>query len=101
MTTINSNGEERSVFGFLKATAFNKDLPIEVRLKAAIAAVGYEQPKLQAIAHFDGSNLGERLAKGRERVAKLRQNLIEGKVVGSVNGEEVVVLPPAEKVRRF
>jgi hypothetical protein len=46
--------------------------PIHRRMRAAIAALPYEHPKLAVVAHFDGGGLGERLeaAIKRARVAQ-------------------------------
>jgi hypothetical protein len=76
---------------FLQDVMDCEDLPLNTRMKAAVSLAQYCHPKLEAVAHFNGENLGERLAKGRARATLMRQNLLEGKVVGMVNGEEVTL----------
>jgi hypothetical protein len=53
---------------FLEEVYSCNELPLTTRMRAATAAAPYVHPKLQAIAHIHGGNMGERL----DRAARMR-----------------------------
>jgi hypothetical protein len=56
---------------FLEEVYSCNELPLTTRMRAATAAAPYVHPKLQAIAHFDGGGLAERMERaGRMRSAR-------------------------------
>jgi hypothetical protein len=62
----------RSSLAFLQAVYRCPDQPLHVRMKAAIAALPYEHPKLAVTAVLDGSeDLGARLNRAIQRSAKV------------------------------
>jgi hypothetical protein len=54
---------------FLEAVYCNPNLPLTVRMRAAIEAAPYKHPKLSAhaIGHYDGKSFAEQLEKAIER----------------------------------
>jgi hypothetical protein len=84
---------------FLEAVYTNEELPLMVRMRAAIAAAQYRHPKLAVTANLTGQDIGARLdlAVQRSREAKLIEGrLIEGREVGAA--PEVEAAPA--KLRR-
>jgi hypothetical protein len=62
----------RSSLDLLQAIYRCPDQPLSVRMKAAIAALPYEHPKLAVTAVLDGSeDLGARLNRAIQRSAKV------------------------------
>jgi hypothetical protein len=51
---------------FLEEVYSCNDLPLPVRMRAATAAAPYVHPKLQAIAHYDGGGIGDRMQKAKQ-----------------------------------
>jgi hypothetical protein len=67
---IQTNG--RTSLAFLQAVYSMAELPLHVRMKAAIAALPYEHPKLAVTAVLDGTeDLGARLHRAIQRSAKV------------------------------
>jgi hypothetical protein len=66
---------------FLQAVYLNEQLPLSVRLRAAVEAAPYEHPKLTAVAlgRFTGEDFATRLERAVE--ASNRAKLIEGRVI--------------------
>src|SRR5215469_3230728 len=68
----------------LRAIYQNPDVPLRMRMNAAIAAIGFERPKLQAIAtvHTEG-DFGSQLDRCIEMSNSVRQvRLIEASPLG-------------------
>jgi hypothetical protein len=62
----------RTSLAFLQAVYCNDGLPLHTRMKAAIAALPYEHPKLAVTAVLDGTeDLGARLHRAIQRSAKV------------------------------
>ncbi len=90
---------------FLETVYSCNDLPLPVRMKAAIAAAQYKHPKLavQANLNADLGALMDRLAKAREAKAITDQLRAEGrlkelerKVPPMIEGEAVAGLPASQ-----
>jgi hypothetical protein len=66
---------------FLQAVYLNEQLPLSVRLRAAVEAAPYEHPRLSSVAvgHFTGEDFATRLERAVE--ASTRAKLIEGRVI--------------------
>jgi hypothetical protein len=66
---------------FLQAVYLNEQLPLSVRMRAAIESLPYEQPKLSAVAvgHLTGEDFYARLEQAIERSG--RAKLIEGRLI--------------------
>jgi hypothetical protein len=61
-----------SSLAFLQAVYRSADQPLHTRMKAAIAALPYEHPKLAVTAVLDGTeDLGARLHRAIQRSAKV------------------------------
>jgi hypothetical protein len=62
----------------------NEELPLSVRLRAAVEAAPYEHPTLTAVSvgYHDGNTFAERLDRCIERTEKAKfPKLIEGRVI--------------------
>ena len=69
---------------FLQAVYLNEELPLSVRLRAAIEAAPYEHPKLTAvgIGYMQGNGFGERLDRAIAASEKAKVvKMIEAQVV--------------------
>jgi hypothetical protein len=80
----------RSSLDLLQAIYRSPDQPLSVRMKAAIAALPYEHPKLAVTALLDGTeDLGARLHRAIQRSAKvIALRAIEHEPVAASNGAE-------------
>jgi hypothetical protein len=59
---------------FLQAVYLNEDLPLSVRMRAAIEAAPYEQPKLSAIGFVrDADTFASRLERCLQRSEKAKR----------------------------
>ena len=78
-----------SSLAFLQAVYRSADQPLHTRMKAAIAALPYEHPKLAVTAVLDGTeDLGARLSRAIQRSAKVIElRAIEGAVAPTSNGQ--------------
>jgi glycosyltransferase A (GT-A) superfamily protein (DUF2064 family) len=74
--------EVDSSLELLRAVYRNPSLALPVRMRAAVAALPFEQPKLQAtaITHYDG-DFADRLDRALERSAAQPMKVIEAKPV--------------------
>jgi hypothetical protein len=65
---------------FLQAVYLNEDLPLSVRMRAAIEALSFEHPKLSAVGvgYMTHDTFAERLDRAIDRT---NAKLIEGRVV--------------------
>ena len=81
----------RSSLDLLQAIYRCPDQPLSIRMKAAIAALPYEHPKLAVTAVLDGTDdLGARLHRAIQRSAKVIElRAIEGAVAPTGNGQAV------------
>jgi hypothetical protein len=59
---------------FLKAVYMNEELPLSVRMRAAIEVLPFTHPKLQVTAQINENNLAELLDR---RLRKMEEKLIE------------------------
>jgi hypothetical protein len=93
--------EPETSLAYLQSVYRDPRLPIGTRLRAAIAALPFELPRLSVIANISNANLGERLERAIARSAQspgFRPLLIEAKAqVG--DGAEPIGEP--EFKRRF
>jgi hypothetical protein len=73
--------ERPTSLDFLEAVYLNEQLPLSVRMRAAIELLPYQQPKLSAVAvgHLTGEDFYSRLEAAIERSDRAR--LIEGRAV--------------------
>ena len=64
---------DANALAFLQSVYRNASVPLSVRMKAAIEALPFESPKLEARLSLDGSDFASRLdaAVARSRAAKL------------------------------
>ena len=72
-----------SSLDFLQAVYRCADLPLATRLRAAVAALPFEHPRLSVIANISNANLGDRLERAIARSSEspgFRPPLIEAKV---------------------
>jgi hypothetical protein len=81
-------GPGRTSLDLLQAIYRCPDQPLSVRMRAAIAALPYEHPKLAVTAVLDGTeDLGARLHRAIQRSAKVIElRAIEGTVAPTSNG---------------
>lgn len=62
---------EGDSLGYLQSIYRDPALPTGVRMRAAIAALSFERPKLAVTAHVDGADFGERLERAIARSARV------------------------------
>jgi hypothetical protein len=84
---------------FLKAVYMNVELPLSVRMRAAIEVLPYTHPKLSMTAVVSDQDFASLLDRRLQRIAEAK--LIEAKPTPT-NGERVDArLPPPIPDRRF
>jgi hypothetical protein len=66
---------------FLQAVYWNEELPLSVRMRAAMAAIPFEHPKLVAVANVDGNSFAAILERRYLHMRKMQSELIEAKPV--------------------
>jgi hypothetical protein len=85
---------------FLKAVYMNTDLPLSVRMRAAIELLPFTHPKLAVTAVVSEQDFATVLDRRLKRIEEMKANAIEATPV--INGEKVDVhLPPVVPDRRF
>jgi hypothetical protein len=84
----------------LKAVYRNNQLPLTTRMRAAIAALPFEVPKLAVTAVVSEQDFATVLDRRLKRIEQMKANAIEATPV--IDGEKVDVrLPPMVPDRRF
>ena len=84
----------------LKAVYRNNQLPLTTRMRAAIAALPFEVPKLAVTAVVSEQDFATVLDRRLKRIEQMKANAIEATPV--IDGEKVDVrLPPVVPDRRF
>jgi hypothetical protein len=87
-------GEKASSLEFLQAVYRCPDQPLPVRMKAAIAALPFEHPKLAVTAVLTDEDLGARLHRAIQRSAKV----IEARQIAPPTGNGLAVYDTAQAV---
>jgi hypothetical protein len=74
-------GDRPTSLEFLQAVYLNEQLPLTVRMRAAIEAVPFEHPRMSAVSvgYYDGNTFAERLDRAID--ASNRAKVIEGRVI--------------------
>ena len=91
---------EDSALSFLQACYRNPSLNLTTRMRAAIAALPFESPKLAVTAVVSEQDFAAVLDRRLKRIQEMKTNAIEATPV--INGEKVDVhLPPVVPDRRF
>jgi hypothetical protein len=69
---MRNGNDEVTPLDFLEAVYLNPNLPLSVRMRAAIEAAPYKHPKLSAhaISHMDGKSFAAALERAIERSKK-------------------------------
>ena len=85
---------------FLKAVYMNVELPLSVRMRAAMAVLPFTHPKLAVTAVVSEQDFATVLDRRLKRIEEMKTNAIEA--TPAINGEKVDVrLPPVVPDRRF
>src|SRR6516162_4201084 len=85
---------------FLQAVYCNDQLPLSTRMRAAIAALPFEVPKLAVTAVVSEQDFATVLDRRLKRIEEMKANAIEATPV--IDGEKVDArLPPVVPGRRF
>jgi hypothetical protein len=90
--------KEIDPLNFLKAVYMNADLPLSVRMRAAIELMPFMHPKLAVTAVVNEQNFAELLDRRLKRIAEItNQKTING------NPHEIEVKPPMPRLsdRRY
>ena len=92
--------KEIDPLSFLKAVYTNAELPLSVRMRAAIELLPFTHPKLAVTAVVSEQDFATVLDRRLKRIEEMKANAIEATPV--INGEKVDVhLPPVVPDRRF
>jgi hypothetical protein len=85
---------------FLKAVYMNAELPLSVRMRAAIELLPFTHPKLAVTAVVSEQDFATVLDRRLKRIEEMKVNAIEATPL--IDGEQVDVrLPPVVPDRRF
>jgi hypothetical protein len=91
--------KEIDPLSFLKAVYMNADLPLSVRMRAAIELMPFMHPKLAVTAVVNEQNFAELLDRRLQRMAQINNE----KIIEGTNKPEIDVKPPMPRVadRRY
>ena len=94
-----SIGPNATSLELLQAVYRNPSLPLPTRMRAAMAALPFETPKLMAVAQITEQSFAEILERRIQNYQRLQNGIIEAKPLAS----PVEVKPPMPRVadRRF
>ena len=81
----------------LQAVYRNADLPLVTRMRAAMAALSFEHPKLEVVAQINEQSFAEVLERRLKRIAELEATQIDA------SKPEIEVKPPMPRLsdRRY
>ena len=93
-------GTVENAHALLKAVYQNPEIPLPVRMRAAMACLPFEAPKLQVTAMVSEQGFAEILERRLKRIAALEASGANAQVV---NQQPVEVKPPLPRIsdRRF
>ena len=92
--------KEIDPLSFLKAVYMNAELPLSVRMRAAIEVLPFTHPKLAVTAVVSDNDIATLLDRRLKRIEEMKTKAIEATPV--IDGEKVDVrLPPRLPDRRF
>jgi hypothetical protein len=92
--------KEIDPLSFLKAVYMNVELPLSVRMRAAMAVLPFTHPKLAVTAVVSEQDFATVLDRRLKRIEEMKANAIEATPL--IDGERVDVrLPPVVPDRRF
>jgi lambda repressor-like predicted transcriptional regulator len=83
----------------LRAVYQNNQLPLTTRMRAAIAALPFEVPRLAVTAVVSEQDFAAVLDRRLKRIEEMKANAIEAKPV--INGEKVDARLPDRRYRRI
>jgi hypothetical protein len=91
--------KEIDPLNFLKAVYMNADLPLSVRMRAAIELMPYSYPKLAVVAQVTDQGLAELLDRRLKKLAALQQN----PTPQTTGGPQIETRPPMPRLadRRY
>jgi hypothetical protein len=94
--------KEIDPLNFLKAVYMNADLPLSVRMRAAIELMPYTYPKLAVVAQVTDQGLAELLDRRLKKLAAMEQNGSKAIAIEAPK-PEVEIRPPMPRVsdRRY
>ena len=79
----------------------NNDLPLPVRMRAAIAALPHEVPRLIATAVMNEGSFADLLERRLKRIEQIDQKLIEAKPTPRVEVKPALPRLPDKRYRRI
>jgi hypothetical protein len=92
--------KEIDPLSFLKAVYMNAELPLSVRMRAAIELLPFTHPKLAVTAVVSEQDFATVLDRRLKRIEEMKTNAIEATPL--IDGKKVDVrLPPVVPDRRF
>jgi hypothetical protein len=102
---MHTSASKLDALGFLQAIYRSEGVPLNTRVRAAMAALPFEKPKLSALALVNRDDLADRLMRAIEASAKVggaqQMKVIEPPKAGASPDDEVpdhsVVIPPLSR----
>lgn len=93
--------KEIDPLSFLKAVYMNPDLPLSVRMRAAIELLPFTHPKLAVVAQVSEGDFATLLDQRLKRIAEAEAN--DGKIIDGTTKPEIEVKPPMPRLadRRY